>query len=157
MSAPVIDQHIVSQALEAARKSVAAGQGGPFGAVVFSSQSMDIISVSANQVLKNHDPTGHAEIEAIRAACGRLARPELAGCSLYATGQPCPMCLAAIYWARLDAYYYTTTYAEASAIGFDDAPILEAIKGTGPALVRGTHVPSDEVREFFLKYDGQMY
>lgn len=91
---------------------------GPFGAVIV--QNNTIISRGYNQVPKNNDPTAHAEIVAIRNACKQLNNFSLSGCEIYTSCEPCPMCLAAIYWARLDKIYYAATREDAKAIGFDD-------------------------------------
>ena len=90
-------------------------------------------------------------------ACAAVGGPSLEGFSLYATGQPCPMCLAAIHWARLDAYYYSTTYAEAAAIGFDDAAIRDSLAGVIAPMTPGTPWPDEAVRRFFLEYGGKRY
>ncbi len=148
---------LIAQALRAAEESVRQGRGGPFGAAVFATASQEIAAVAANQVLASSDPTAHAEIAAIRMACAALQSPHLAGYSLYATGQPCPMCLAAIHWARLDAYYYSTTYEDAAAIGFDDGAIRASLDGSTPPLVPGARWPDEKVRRFFLAYDGRRY
>jgi guanine deaminase len=94
------------------------GKGGPFGAVVV----MDgkVIGEGVNQVTSTNDPTAHAEVVAIRDACRRLGRFDLRGAVLYSSCEPCPMCLAAIYWARLDALYYAASRTDAARAGFDD-------------------------------------
>ena len=157
MSIPASCTPIIAQTLEATMHSVAQNQGGPFGAAVFATDSHEIVAVTTNLVLGTNDPTAHAEITAIRAACAALGTPHLTGYSLYATGQPCPMCLAAIHWARLDAYYYSTTYDEATRIGFDDAPIRDSLTGANAPMVQGTQWPDDAVRRFFLGYGGMRY
>jgi tRNA(Arg) A34 adenosine deaminase TadA len=108
-------------AIQMALDGVAVGQGGPFGAVVV--RGGEIIGRGANQVLATRDPTAHAEIVAIRAACQALGAFHLPDCELYTTCEPCPMCLAAIYWARLPRFYFACTAADAAAIGFSDAEI----------------------------------
>lgn len=155
-------QHIIDEGIRVAKEGVGKGNGGPFGAVVFHTQTKEILSSSSNCVIIHSDPTAHAEVSAIRLACakrvGKVDNPyELNGYSLYATGQPCPMCLAAICWARLDAYYYTTTYDEASQIGFDDAPIRDSMTGKSSPLVEGKHWANKEMQKFFLGYNGKMY
>ena len=100
---------------------VQSGSGGPFGAVVV--LKGDIIAEGVNQVTSRNDPTAHAEVLAIRQACAKLGTFELAGCELYTSCEPCPMCLGAIYWARLERVYYANTAADAAAIGFDDSLI----------------------------------
>lgn len=151
------DAAIIEQTLRVAGESVAQGCGGPFGAAVFATGSGEILAVAANRVLADCDPTAHAEMGAIRKACAAVGNPHLEGYSLYATGQPCPMCLAAIHWARLDAYYYTTTYAEAAAIGFDDAAIRDSLAGVIAPMTPGTPWPDEAVRRFFLEYGGKRY
>ena len=99
--------------------------GGPFGAVV--AKEGLIVGRGFNRVTASLDPTAHAEIVAIRDACARLQTFSLAGCELYASCEPCPMCLAAIYWARLEKLYYAAGRHDAAAIGFDDARIFEEL------------------------------
>jgi len=112
-------------AIQLALDGVAAGHGGPFGAVVV--RAGEIIGRGANQVLATRDPTAHAEIVAIRAACQTLGVFHLPDCELYTTCEPCPMCLAAIYWARLPRFYYGCTAADAAAIGFSDEQICRQL------------------------------
>jgi guanine deaminase len=95
--------------------------GGPFGAVVV--KDGNVVAEGANRVTVNHDPTAHAEVVAIRAACAALGSFELKGCELYASCEPCPMCLGAAYWARLSRVYFAGTAEDAAAAGFDDAVI----------------------------------
>jgi len=93
-------------------------QGGPFGAVIVRGDR--IIAEGCNRVTSGPDPTAHAEVEAIRAACKLLGQFQLSGCDIYTSCEPCPMCLSAIYWARLDRIYYANTRQDAADIGFDD-------------------------------------
>lgn len=151
------DSDIIEQTRRVVEESVARGCGGPFGAAVFASETREILAVAANRVLADADPTAHAEITAIRKACAAIGSPHLNGYSLYATGQPCPMCLAAIHWARLDAYYYSTTHADAAAIGFDDAAIRDSLAGTAAPMVPGAPWPDEAMRRFFLGYGGKRY
>ena len=95
-----------------------AGRGGPFGAVIV--QDGRIIAEGSNMVTSTNDPTAHAEVTAIRKACQALGRFDLRGCEIYTSCEPCPMCLASIYWARLDRIYYGNDRVAAAAIGFDD-------------------------------------
>jgi len=111
-------------AIEAAVNNVRSG-GGPFGAVI--TRDGSIIAVGANRVTSTNDPTAHAEIVAIREACQSLATFELHGCDLYTSCEPCPMCMAAIYWARLDRVYFGATAADATAAQFDDGHIYEQL------------------------------
>src|SRR3954452_9337850 len=105
-------------ALELAVRNAESGQGGPFGAVV--ARRDDVLATGANGVVEGSDPTAHAEIVAIRAACARLGSFQLEGCELYASCEPCPMCLGAIYWARLERYFFASARCHAAEVGFDD-------------------------------------
>jgi guanine deaminase len=101
-----------------AEKNVADGTGGPFGAVIV--HDGEIVGEGTNQVTSSNDPTAHAEVVAIREACAKLETFNLDGCVIYTSCEPCPMCLSAIYWARLDHIFYGNTKADAAAIDFDD-------------------------------------
>ncbi len=107
------------RAIELSRSHMQAGEGGPFGAVVV--RDGLILGEGWNRVTSAHDPTAHAEITAIREACRNLGSFELRGCELFTSCEPCPMCLAAIYWARLDRIWFANTRADAADIQFDDA------------------------------------
>ena len=99
--------------------------GGPFGAVVVLNDV--IISAEGNSVTIDNDPTAHAEVNAIRSACKKLKTFDLSGCEIYASCEPCPMCLSAIYWAHIDRIYYAATREDAASIGFDDQMIYDEI------------------------------
>ena len=99
--------------------------GGPFGAVI--ARGGEIIATGVNRVTANCDPTAHAEVSAIRAAAQKLGTFNLSGCEIYSSCEPCPMCLGAIYWARLDRLFYGNTKADAARIGFDDAFIYKEL------------------------------
>ncbi|HYX05526.1 MAG TPA: nucleoside deaminase [Bacteroidales bacterium] len=99
--------------------------GGPFGAVIV--KDGEIIASAGNQVTTHNDPTAHAEINAIREAAQKLQTFDLSGCEIYASCEPCPMCLGAIYWARLDKLYFAASREDAQEAGFDDALIYEEI------------------------------
>jgi tRNA(Arg) A34 adenosine deaminase TadA len=114
------------RAIALAIESVRSRGGGPFAAVVV--KDGRIIAEGANRVTATNDPTAHAEIVAIREACRILRNFQLAGCDLYTTCEPCPMCLGAIYWARPARVYYAGTAADAAAAGFDDAFIYNELK-----------------------------
>ena len=116
----------MQQAIALAVENVNSGRGGPFGAVIV--RRGEIISAGANGVTGSNDPTAHAEIVAIRNACAKLKDFSLHGCEIYTSCEPCPMCLAAIYWARVEAIYYGSTAAEAAAAGFDDAFLYDEVK-----------------------------
>ena len=122
------DRHeeFMHRAIALARASMLAGNGGPFGAVIVRDDK--IIGEGSNHVLKNHDPTAHGEVMAIRDACARLKNYTLDGCTIYTTGQPCPMCLGAIHWARISRIYYGFSIKDAAAIGFDDSLIFDQFK-----------------------------
>ncbi len=100
--------------------------GGPFGAVIV--KEGKLIAKSANKVTSTNDPTAHAEVSAIRLACKKLKTFDLSGCIVYTSCEPCPMCLSAIYWARIDVIYYANTKADAGDIGFDDQFIYEELE-----------------------------
>ncbi|MCS6988518.1 MAG: nucleoside deaminase [Chloroherpetonaceae bacterium] len=116
---------LMREAIRLSRQNVASGEGGPFAAIV--ARNGEILAVGTNQVTSLNDPTAHAEIVAIRNACRILNAFELKGCDLYATCEPCPMCLGAIYWARLDRVFFANTRHDAASIGFDDAFIYDEI------------------------------
>lgn len=107
------------QAIELATESVLSGRGGPFGAVIV--RKGEVIATGSNQVTATNDPTAHAEVVAIRNACSKLGTFVLDGCEVYTSCEPCPMCLAAIYWARCSAIFYGSTASDAADAGFDDA------------------------------------
>lgn len=113
-----MQQKYLERAIELAQQGMERGLGGPFGAVVV--RDDQILAEGCNQVTTALDPSAHAEVVAIRAACQRLGNFSLAGCQIYSSCEPCPMCLAAIYWARLDGLYFAASRGDAAAIGFDD-------------------------------------
>jgi guanine deaminase len=102
------------------------GEGGPFGAVVVKRNR--VFAAGWNRVNATNDPTAHAEIVAIRRACGRLGSSQLPDCDVYVSCEPCPMCLSAIYWARPRTLYYASTKADAASIGFDDSFIVSELQ-----------------------------
>lgn len=102
-----------------------ANGGGPFGAVI--ARDGEIIATGVNRVTSEHDPTSHAEVNAIRNACRKLNTHDLSGCEIYTSCQPCPMCLGAIYWAHIDKIYYGNTKTDAKEIGFDDSFIYDEL------------------------------
>lgn len=115
----------MARAIQLSLENVRAGRGGPFGTVVVKDNS--IIAEGVNQVTLTNDPTAHAEVLAIRQACEKLGRFELKDCELYTSCEPCPMCLGAIYWARVSCVYYAGIAADAARIGFDDSFIYSEI------------------------------
>ncbi|MFZ0138859.1 MAG: nucleoside deaminase [Candidatus Sulfotelmatobacter sp.] len=115
----------MARAIQLSIDNVRSGRGGPFGAVVVKDGS--IIAEGANQVTSTNDPTAHAEMVAIREACRKLAAFDLEGCEIYTSCEPCPMCLGAIYWARLSRVYFANADADASRVGFDDSLIYREL------------------------------
>ena len=111
-------EDFMRQAIAASRRGMAGGAGGPFGAVVVLDGK--VVAEGVNQVTSTNDPTAHAEVVAIRRACAALGRFDLRGATVYTSCEPCPMCLAALYWARVDAVVYANDRFQAAAIGFDD-------------------------------------
>ena len=115
----------LSEAIRLSLEAVHNGIGGPFGAVIV--KENEIIGRGCNQVTSTKDPTAHAEIVAIREACKRLGSFHLKGCELYSSCEPCPMCLAAIYWARIDRVFYALSRRQAAEIGFADDYISQEL------------------------------
>ncbi|HEY4378818.1 MAG TPA: nucleoside deaminase [Acidobacteriaceae bacterium] len=113
------------RAIALATENVRSGRGGPFGAVVV--RGGEIIASGVNQVTSANDPTAHAEVVAIRAACQALGDFQLKGCVVYTSCEPCPMCLSALYWSRCDAIFYGNSAADAAAAGFDDSFLYEEV------------------------------
>jgi guanine deaminase len=115
----------MARAIQLSVENVRSGRGGPFAAVVV--KEGNVVAEGVNQVTATNDPTAHAEVLAIRHACQKLRCFELRGCDLYTSCEPCPMCLGAIYWARLNKVYFGNLAADAAKIGFDDSAIYEEI------------------------------
>jgi len=139
------------RAIALGRRGMNAGHGGPFGAVVVSRG--EIVGEGWNRVAATHDPTAHGEIVAIRAACRRLASFRLSGCELYTSGEPCPMCLSAIYWARIDRIFFGFTVGDAARIGFDDRLIYRQLaKPAGRRTIRAVQLLAPEARALAREY-----
>jgi guanine deaminase len=119
-------EFFMKKAVTIATENVETNSGGPFGAIVV--KDGKIISEGRNQVTATNDPTAHAEVQAIRAACRVLNTFQLTDCEIYTSCEPCPMCIGAIYWARPKAVYYACTKNEAAQIGFDDQFIYDEIE-----------------------------
>src|SRR5580658_3116882 len=117
------DLQFMKIAVDLAAQHMRAGEGGPFGAVV--TRGADILARGWNKVTSSNDPTAHAEMSAIRAAAAAVGSFQLRGCVLYSSCEPCPMCLGAAYWARLDRIVFAATRVDAAAAGFDDAEIYQ--------------------------------
>ena len=137
--------------IEEARKTMNNNIGGPFGAVI-TDKDNNIIAVASNTVLGSHDPTAHAEINAIRKAGEKLKTHDLSGCKIYATGYPCPMCMSAIIWSNIKEVYYGTNLSGAEKIGFRDDFIYEYLKGNNKDLLKISNVDHDECLELFKEY-----
>jgi guanine deaminase len=114
-----MDNPFMARAIQLSLDNVLSGNGGPFGAVIV--KDGEIIAEGVNRVTATNDPTAHAEVTAIREACARLGVFDLDGCEMYTSCEPCPMCLGAIYWARLARIFYGNVASDAAEIGFDDS------------------------------------
>ena len=119
------DRTFLRQAIQLAVENVEAGRGGPFGAVIV--RDGQVVGTGVNLVTSTPDPTAHAEITAIRDACQKLDTFKLDGCTIYSSCEPCPMCLTAIYWARLDRLVFSTGREDAALAGFDDQFFYEQV------------------------------
>lgn len=138
-------------AKKAAENGLTLDEGGPFGAVIVD-KSGNIISVESNQVLKNNDPTAHAEIMAIRKACEKLNTYDLSDCILYTSCEPCPMCLSAAIWANIKNIYYACTREDAASIGFRDDFIYEYLNGKNKDAAALHQIDRDKCIDVFKKY-----
>lgn len=119
------NNRFIQRAISLSEQGMQEGAGGPFGAVIV--RDGNIIAEAYNQVTSTTDPTAHAEVMAIRAACKKLNTFQLEDCVLYTSCEPCPMCLGAIYWARLKKVYYAANHSDAAFIDFDDQFIYEEL------------------------------
>ncbi len=141
----------MARAIELATKNVERG-GGPFGAIIV--KNGDIISESANSVTNDNDPTAHAEVNAIRQACRKLSTYDLSGCQIFSSCEPCPMCLGAIYWARLDKLHFAANKKDAADSGFDDAFIYEEIAlNYKDRKLETDQFMGEEAKQSFKKWD----
>ena len=118
-------ERFMLRAIALAEENAASGLGGPFGCVIV--RDGTIIAEGTNRVTSSHDPTAHAEIVAIRSACRSLDTFQLTGCDVYASCEPCPMCMGAIYWARPRRVFYAASQEDAAGAGFDDAVIRDQL------------------------------
>ena len=144
---------IMQQALERARLTMNENIGGPFGAAVIDERG-NILAVASNSVLRDNDPTAHAEVNAIRAACQKIDSYDLSGCVLYTTAYPCPMCLAAIIWANIKKVYFGCRPQDAEAIGFRDDFIYRFIEGKcrDKSVMEIAELNRDECLQLFNEY-----
>ena len=135
-----------------ADEGMKANEGGPFGAVIV--QNGKIIATGHNEVLKTNDPTAHAEIVAIRKATSKLGRFDLSDCEIYSSCEPCPMCFAAIHWAKIKKLYYGCTRFDAAGIGFDDKFIYDVIAGKANTnKVASKEIDREECIKLFKEWD----
>jgi guanine deaminase len=125
MTAPAPNLEFLREAIRLSLDKMQGDEGGPFGAVIV--RDRQVIGRGWNRVTSTNDPTAHSEIMAIREACARLKAFHLAGCEIYCSCEPCPMCLAAIYWSRVERIYYAATSEDAAAVGFDDRSIYQEV------------------------------
>jgi guanine deaminase len=125
-----VKEHFMREAIRLSLEKMRSEGSGPFGAVVV--RQGEIIARGWNQVTRTLDPTAHAEVVAIREACRSLKTFRLSGCEIYASCEPCPMCLAAIHWARLDKLYFAGTRLDAAEAGFDDSLLYEELARPAP-------------------------
>jgi len=143
-----LNPEFLRRAIELATENVVKGRGGPFGAVVVCEGK--IVGEGANSVTETNDPTAHAEVNAIRAAARTLGTFTLTRCELYTSCEPCPMCLAAAYWARMDAIYFGACSKDAARAGFDDAVLYdEMCKSRELRKIPATQLLGDEARASF--------
>lgn len=154
-------EEFMTIAKEEASSNLTTNEGGPFGAVIV--KDGEIVGRGHNRVLVNHDPTCHAEIEAIRDACRNLGTHDLTGCIVYTSCYPCPMCLSAIIWANITKVYYGNTAKDAAAIGFRDDFIYNFIEGKcSDAEVLdleslGRDITIESFKDFAQKVDKTIY
>jgi tRNA(Arg) A34 adenosine deaminase TadA len=143
------DDHAhLARAVALSREHMERGEGGPFGAVIV--RDGTVLAEGWNRVTSSNDPTAHAEVTAIRRACEALGTFSLPGATLYTSCEPCPMCLAAAYWARVSRIVFANTRQDAAAIGFDDQLLYDEIpKPVAARIVPTLHAPTAEARAVF--------
>lgn len=142
------DEQYMRMAIDLATGNVLSGAGGPFGAVVV--KDGVVVATGVNKVTASNDPTAHAEVTAIRSAAAALGSFELKGCTIYSSCEPCPMCLGAIYWSRIDALYFGSTAKDAADAGFDDSFFYDELrKGIGERSIPTVNLMRDEAEESF--------
>lgn len=146
-------------AKELADSNLKTGEGGPFGACIVKDD--EIIGKGSNGIIRNNDPTAHAEIVAIRDACNNIGTYDLSGCELYTSCYPCPMCISAIIWANITKVYYGNTSEDVSNIGFKDKFIYDFIYGENEKLLQLECMDRDQTiktfEEFEKKEDNSMF
>ncbi|MCK9467119.1 MAG: nucleoside deaminase [Candidatus Absconditabacterales bacterium] len=143
-----MEKKFMQEAIDLSRENIEKQFGGPFGAVVV--KDGKIVGKGFNHVIKNNDPTAHGEIQAIRDACTNLKTFDLSGCEIYSSCEPCPMCLGAIFWSRIDKVYYANTQADADEIGFDDGNFYkEFSKPIDQRSIPEIQIMYDEAKKVF--------
>jgi guanine deaminase len=147
----------MQRAVHLAATTAQAGAGGPFGCVIV--RDGRVVGEGANEVLRQQDPTAHAEIVAIRGACRTLGTPHLDGCVLYTTCEPCPMCLGAIHWARITEVHYALGRADAAALGFSDVDLHEEVCRPHSArrirMVAAPHIGATGLMDLWRSIEGR--
>lgn len=149
-TADFVDEMMRLAYAEAERGS-ACGDGGPFGAVVVGADG-EILAAAHNRVLADHDPTAHAEVTAIRAACAKLSTHDLTGCAIFSSCEPCPMCLSAIIWANIGDLYFGGTKVDAAEIGFRDNAIYDYLNGESDGVLSVRRLDGAACRKLFAEY-----
>ncbi len=142
-------------AVRMAKNGVFNKEGGPFGAVVVKNEK--IVGFGNNQVLKNNDPTAHAEIMAIRNACKNLNTYDLTGCVIYSTSEPCPMCLSAIIWSNIKEVYFVTDRLEVANIGFRDNLIYEYLEHKKTDILKIQQIKNLKCEQLLEEYKNTIY
>lgn len=142
--------------VEEANNGVLNNDGGPFGACIIDSNN-NVIASSHNTVLKDNDPTAHAEVNAIRKACNKLKTYNLEGYTLFTNCEPCPMCLSAIIWSNIKTVYYGCTRKDAEKIGFRDNAIYDFINNKNKDLIKLENIDRENCIKDFLNYDKTLY
>ncbi|MEI3162859.1 MAG: nucleoside deaminase [Lachnospirales bacterium] len=145
-----MNNNFMEEAIKEAENGIGVGDGGPFGCVIVKDNK--IVGRGHNLVVSHNDPTAHGEITAIRNACKNLGTFSLSGCQLYTTAEPCPMCLAAILWARIDKVYYGCRVADTAEIGFDDSEFYDALSGK-KELCTLEELDREDCLKLFKKYN----
>ena len=149
-------QEYFEYAINEANFGVINNEGGPFGAVVVNKNGK-IIGVGHNKVLKNNDPTAHAEVMAIRDACKTLNTYDLTDCKIYSTSEPCPMCLSAIIWSNIKEIYYGTDRLEVSKIGFRDDLIYNILEGKQKDILTIKKITNQDCQNLLNNYKNTIY
>lgn len=149
-----VERAFMRHAVRLSAERMREGAGGPFGAVIV--KDGKVIAEGWNKVTSSNDPTAHAEVVAIRDACEKLGTFSLEGCDIYASCEPCPMCLAAIYWARIGRIYFGNTREEAAAIGFDDEFLYREIpKPIADRSIPTEHMALPEAKAVFAEWQAK--